>query len=136
MLAAAPEGHGIGRVGELTAPADRSVIIERVKRELGLQSLLIAGPTTGEIRRAAVCAGACGDLLDAAIAAGAQLYLTGEMRHHDALKAVRAGITVVCTLHSNSERATLKRLGTMISERLPTLALLPSKQDRDPFEIR
>ena len=41
------------------------------------------------MRRAAVCAGACGKLLDDAIAQRVDFYLTGEMRHHDALKAAR-----------------------------------------------
>ena len=86
--------------------------------------------------KAAVCAGACGDLLDRATAVKAQLFLTGEVRHHDALRAARAGVTVVCTLHSNSERATLKRLATLLSERLPELPVLLSNQDRDPFRVR
>jgi putative NIF3 family GTP cyclohydrolase 1 type 2 len=58
------------------------------------------------------------------------------MRHHDALKAARAGVTVVCALHSNSERAVLKRLEAGLSQRLPELKLELSKVDRDPFAIR
>ena len=66
----------------------------------------------------------------------AELYLTGEMRHHDAIRAARAGTTVVCVLHSNSERAVMKRLKARLEEKLPTLPLLLSRADRDPFEIR
>jgi dinuclear metal center YbgI/SA1388 family protein len=135
-LAAAPEGLGIGRVGELEKPTPRGAVVDRLKRELELDHLLVAGPTDGDASRVAVCAGACGDLLDAAIAAGAQVYVTGEMRHHDALAAARAGVTVVCTLHSNSERATLKQLASLLTERLPGLPILLSRTDRDPFRIR
>jgi dinuclear metal center YbgI/SA1388 family protein len=134
MLAAAPEGLGMGRIGALPS-TPREKMFERIKRELNLSQFLIAGPTTGTITRAAVCAGACGDLLDQAIAQKAQLYVTGEMRHHDALKAARAGLTVVCLLHSNSERAVLKRLGEGLSKRLPELAISLSEQDRDPFVV-
>ena len=49
-------------------------------------------------------------LLDDALAAKAGLYLTGEIPHHDALRATAAGTLVICTLHSNSERAALPRL--------------------------
>ena len=115
-LAAPPEGLGIGRVGVLPGPVERGELFERIKRGLEIGHLLVAGPTEGPVKRAAVCAGACGDLLDAAIAQKAELYLTGEMRHHDAIKAARAGVTVVCTLHSNSERATLKRLKSRLEE--------------------
>ena len=136
VLATVPEGLGLGRVGYLPQPMRLTAVLDRVKRELGLDRLLVAGPTDGEVTKAAVCAGACGDLLDRAIAVKAQLFLTGEVRHHDALRAARAGVTVVCTLHSNSERATLKRLASLLAERLPDFPVLLSKQDRDPFQIR
>ena len=113
----------------------RAVVFERIKSALGVQHLLIAGPTDGEITTAACCAGACGDILNDALAAKAELYLTGEMRHHDALAAANAGMTVVCTLHSNSERAVLRRLGERLKKELPQLGIVQSAMDRDPFSI-
>ena len=136
QLAAPPEGRGQGRIGTLSSPTDRSAVISRIKKELNLPHLLVAGPTTGQITRAACCAGSCGDILNDAIAQNAQLYLTGELRHHDALRAAERGVTVVCTLHSNSERAILKRLSTRLRERLPDLEFHLSQVDRDPFTIQ
>lgn len=136
QLAAPPEGLGLGRIGEFEQPVSRAELIERVKRELELPHILVSGPTDGDARRAAACAGACGDLLNDAIAQRADLYLTGEMRHHDALKAAAVGMTVVCTLHSNSERAVLKRLKRRLEERLGQLPVILSRKDRDPFQVR
>jgi dinuclear metal center YbgI/SA1388 family protein len=135
QLAAPPENIGQGRIGFLQQPTDRREIFERIKRDLQLDHLLIAGPTEGKIETAAVCAGACGEFLSDAIAGGAQLYLTGEMRHHDALRAASAGVTVVCTLHSNSERLALKRLVQRLAAALPALECLLSRSDRDPFSV-
>lgn len=135
QLAAPPQGIGIGRLGEFDVPLPRSQLLDRVKRGLEINHLLVAGPTEGAARRVAVCAGACGELLDQAIAEQAELYLTGEMRHHDAIKAARAGLTVVCTLHSNSERLALKRLKQRLEEGLPGLACHLSRSDRDPFAV-
>ena len=45
-------------------------------------------------------------------------------------------MTVICTLHSNSERAVLKRLQRRLADSLPGLPVLLSRQDRDPFVIR
>jgi dinuclear metal center YbgI/SA1388 family protein len=134
-LAAPPTGRGMGRIGTLAAATQRSELIARIKRELGLPRLLIAGPVEGMVTRVAVCAGSCGDLLDDAIAQKAELYLTGEMKHHEALRAAWAGITVVCTLHSNSERAALTRLREMLVAALPGLEVQLSTADRDPFQI-
>ena len=135
QLAAPPEGRGQGRIANLATHADRGHIIGRIKKELGLSHLLIAGPTTGPVTRAACCAGSCGDILNDAIAQKAELYLTGEMRHHDALRAAQEGITVVATLHSNSERAVLKRLATRLRARLPQIEFHLSESDRDPFAV-
>lgn len=136
QLAAAPEGIGIGRLGEFDSPIERGELLMRIKRGLEIEHLLVAGPTEGAVDRIAVCAGACGELLDDAISQNAQLYLTGEMRHHDAIKAAQAGVTVVCTLHSNSERAALKRLKQRLETLVPGLACHLSRRDRDPFSIR
>jgi dinuclear metal center YbgI/SA1388 family protein len=136
QLAAPPEGVGIGRVGKVPGDATADMLINRIKRELEIDHVLVAGDVTRLVKRAAVCAGACGNLLDDAIAQRCDLYLTGEMRHHDALKAIKAGMVVVCTLHSNSERATLKRLRDDLGRRLPGLECRLSQQDRDPFSVR
>lgn len=133
-LAAPPENRGQGRIGT-TKPTGRQQLIEQIKRELGLERVLVAGPLEGQITRAAACAGACGDLLQDALRHGAQLYLTGEMRHHDALAAAQEGMTVVCTLHSNSERAVLRRVRQKLLELLPGLSVECSRRDRDPFSL-
>jgi dinuclear metal center YbgI/SA1388 family protein len=137
VLASPPDGKpkGLGRVGSMPA-TDRAVIFDRIKRELGIDHLLIAGPMEGMVSRAAVCAGSCGDLLDDALKLEAELYLTGEVRHHDAVKAAAGGMTVVCTLHSNSERAVLKRMKKRMEETAGMPRIWIAGADRDPFSIR
>ncbi len=134
-LTAPAEGQGIGRVGTLPPGQTRRALVARVKQALGLSALLIAGPLEGEARRAAVCAGAGRGLLADALAAGVDLYLTGELPHHDALAAAAAGVTVVCALHSNSERASLGRLAARIAAEAPGVAARVSEIDRDPFVV-
>jgi dinuclear metal center YbgI/SA1388 family protein len=135
VLSAPPQGMGQGRIGEIS-PTPRRVLLDRIKTELQLDHLLIAGSMDGDARIVACCAGACGDLLNDAIAQKVDLYLTGEMRHHDALRAAASGMTVVCTLHSNSERGSLTRLRDRLQERAPGLAIHLSRSDRDPFSIQ
>jgi len=134
-LAAPPTTQGIGRVGNLKARS-RQELFQTIKREIGVDQLLIAGPTEGDVSRAAVCAGSGGDFVGDAIDAGAQFYLTGEIKHHQALKAAAAGMTVICTLHSNSERVTLKHLQARLEAAFPQLTVQLAASDRDPFSIR
>jgi len=128
------EGRGLGRVGSVR-PTTRESLLESAQRALGVTHLLVAGPVGGEVHRVAVGAGACGDLLQDVIASGAEFYLTGEMRHHDALKASGLGITVACALHSNSERPTLTRLAERLGPHLPGVVFELSVRDRDPFAV-
>ena len=134
QLSAPPDGAGMGRIGQVP-PTDRAALIEKVRNALSLNHVLVAGPTTGPVTVAACAAGSCGPLYRQAIAQNAQLYLTGELKHHDALTAAAAGLTVVCVLHSNSERATLQRLCERLAPHLPGVQLTLSRADRDPFTI-
>lgn len=136
LLAGDPTPVGIGRIGRLPGEATADMLSNMLKRALQIDHVLVAGDSTRLVKRAAVCAGACGgDLLSAAIAQKVDLYITGEMRHHDALRAARNNVTVICTLHSNSERATLAKLAERISAAHPELAVMLSQTDRDPFSI-
>lgn len=134
-LRPAESGLGMGRLGELDPPVECMELVDRIKRKLGVEKLLVAGPREGLVRFAAVCAGSCGDLLEDALAKGVRLYLTGEMRHHDALRAARSGTTVVCALHSNSERHVLVKLRESLLQSLPGLVVTISQKDADPFTI-
>ena len=84
------EHKGFGRVGPLDEPAPLSEIVERLKAALSLPHLIVAGPMDRRVTTAAVGAGATGDLLGDALRATADLFVLGEMRHHDALRAVKA----------------------------------------------
>jgi dinuclear metal center YbgI/SA1388 family protein len=133
-LSAAPVTRGLGRIGALPG-IPREELLPRIKAALGIEHLLVAGPTEGPVHRAAVCAGACGDLLDEAMARKADLYLTGELRHHDALRAAERGMTVVATLHSNSERAALSVIAARFRKETSGVDLVVSLRDRDPFRV-
>jgi dinuclear metal center YbgI/SA1388 family protein len=70
-----------------------------------------------------------------ALREGAEVFLTGELRHHDALKAVAAGMSLVCVRHSTSERVALGALEKRLTGQLPKVSFSVSREDRDPFEF-
>jgi dinuclear metal center YbgI/SA1388 family protein len=134
-LAAPQEKLGQGRIGNLPEPTAVAELLERIKSGLGLSHLLVAGATEAVISRAAVLAGAGREHLKDAIAQGAQFYLTGEIPHHDALAATKAGMTIAATLHTNGERAILRRLRDRLEEAAQQIAFIVSATDRDPFQV-
>ena len=92
VLAAGRHGDE-GRAESARSPLPLAAnLFDRIKRELGIEHLLIAGPMEGTIiAGGGLCRGRAETLLDDAIKARAELYLTGEVRHHDAVKAAAAG---------------------------------------------
>lgn len=94
---------GMGRVLELDRPASLASIVRRVKRHLGVNHVEVSdGSKKTSIRTIGVCAGAGGSLLDKA--GPIDLFLTGEMRHHDVLDARTRGINIILAGHTQTER--------------------------------
>jgi dinuclear metal center YbgI/SA1388 family protein len=131
-LAPSAAGRGFGRVGTVPRATVRG-LVERTKHALGIGSVLVAGGLDREVTRAAVCAGSGGDLLPDAVAAGAQVFLTGELKHHDVLRAIASEVGAICLLHSVSERVALASLARLLLERVPGLHVAQSAEDREPF---
>jgi putative NIF3 family GTP cyclohydrolase 1 type 2 len=81
-----------------------------------------------------LCAGAGAALLPSALARGATVFVTGEMRHHDVLAAQAAGSAVLLAGHTNTERGYLPRLAARLEGTLPGLEIRISERDHDPLE--
>lgn len=80
----------------------------------------------------ALCAGSGASVLKNV---PADLYLTGEMLHHDVLDAVHKGTNVILTNHSDSERGFLQNFAFTLSGMLNKLVMVHvSKKDTDPLK--
>ncbi len=131
-----PCGDGeFGRVVQLARPVKLPALLQRLKRHLGVRSLQVAPPTKqrASLRTIAVAAGAGGSVLRGV---AADVFVTGEMSHHDALLAVAAGTTVVLAGHSNTERGFLPVLRKRLSAAFGgDLEVVLARSDRDPFTL-
>lgn len=128
---------GMGRRVELVKPLSLNELVQRYKDHLGLKYLRVAtNPEHAQgtvIRTLNVCAGAGGSVFEKA--PPADLYVTGELRHHDILARLAHGASVVLTDHSNSERGYLPTLKHKILERLPRVEVMISEHDADPLRV-
>lgn len=125
---------GVGRTSVLVVPLSLSDAVQRIKAHLGLDFVrLAAPPALPSVRSIAVCPGAGGAAFEQV--AHADLFLTGEMRHHDVLARVQRGSAVVLTDHTNTERGYLPILARRLRAEAPGLEVLVSAADRDPLSI-
>ena len=124
---------GLGRIGRLKRPMQLDRIIERIKKQTGAKAIGVIGKEKRLVKKAAVCAGSCGKIINAVIAAKTDLYLTGELKHHQALAAQEAGLTCICLSHTVSERFILKKFSKQLQKQLKPVTIKISKKDADPF---
>ncbi len=108
---------GQGRVIELPKAIGMGELVGRVKRHLGVKELeLSVGAAKKKVKRVGVCAGAGASLLKDA--GGVDVFLTGEMRHHDQMEAAGRGVAVMLAGHTQTERGYLKVLKVRLEKML------------------
>ena len=125
---------GLGRIGKLSKPLKIEQIIRKIKKHTGATAAGLIGKEKRLVKTAAVCAGSCGAIINLVIAAKADLYLTGELKHHQALAAQEAGLTCICLSHTVSERFILKNFAKQLQKQLNSATIRISKKDADPFK--
>ena len=93
----------IGRVGYLEPPMSLEDFADFVRATLGTKALRTVGNPVEEIRTVAVCSGSGGDLMECALHAGADVYLTADIGHHDAQFASEIGLNIIDAGHFETE---------------------------------
>ncbi len=73
---------GAGVVGELDAAVSAGEFLRRLKAELGTDSVRFSGDMDAKVSRIALCGGAGGDFIPNAEREGADIYITGEIKHN------------------------------------------------------
>ena len=103
----------IGRHGAFDGSA--SDLLAAARESLGTRPRT-AGLVDGAVRRVATLPGSGGSYVDEAIATGADVYVTGDLSHHEARRAADGGMAVVDAGHSPTERPGVKALYALVAE--------------------
>ena len=104
------EEYGIGRVGNLAEPMTLQSFLAQVAGQLECSHLAYQGDLHRQVQRVALCGGSGISYLSAAKKAGADVYVTGDMKYHDAQLASELGICVVDAGHFGTEKQIVKAL--------------------------
>ena len=125
---------GFGVVGMLPVAESANAFMERVKRifEVGAvrHSDLLGDDFM--VRRVAICTGAGGSLIDDALAAGADIYITADLRYNDFMRGENRMILADIG-HFESEFCAIRILYDVISKKMCTFAVRKSLCSRNPI---
>lgn len=135
-IARRPDDRGSGRIGALATPTTLREFAVTVRDALPdhHSATRVAGDLDREVRTVAVCGGSGDFLLGAASAAGADVYVTSDLRHHPVSEHLEAGgCAVIDVPHWAAEWTWLPVAAAVLAERVPGIEVRVSDQITDPW---
>jgi dinuclear metal center YbgI/SA1388 family protein len=129
---------GLGAVGRLPSPEPLSAFLRRVAGRLQAPSLRYTGDPEAAVETVAVCGGAGGDLIDRALAAGADAYVTADLTYHRFFDVLapdgRPRMALLDAGHYETEAVTERLLQAWLQERFPAVAWRRTETRTSPVE--
>ncbi|MGV1097796.1 Nif3-like dinuclear metal center hexameric protein [Thiovibrio sp. JS02] len=107
---------GFGKIGTLATPLPARQFIEKLFSSCRLPGVQIAGPLPETIRRVALCGGSGSELAESAFALGADVFLTGEVKHSTARWAEAAGRCLIDAGHYATEQLVVPVLAELLTK--------------------
>ncbi len=125
-------GAGTGAVGELTTALKGNELLMTLKDTFATPVIRFSGDAEKQIRRIAVCGGAGAGFVNAARKAGADAFITGDIKYHAFVEAP-SSLLLVDIGHFESEIFSLKLLYDLIIKKFPKFALRFSETKTNPI---
>jgi putative NIF3 family GTP cyclohydrolase 1 type 2 len=124
-------GIGAGIIGQLPEPLSEKAVLKQLQQVFGVP-VVRHTPLTGQpVSRVAVCGGAGSFLISRALAAGAQLFVTADVKYHEFFDA--NGRMVIADIgHYESEQFTIDLLVAVLREKFLTFATLKTGVHTNP----
>jgi len=108
--------QALGFIGGLAAPMALDALAAQVQAALARDVLVLPGDGR-PLRRVAWCSGGAQGQFESAIAAGADVYLTGEVSEPQMHLAAESGVAFIAAGHHATERYGVQALGAHLAER-------------------
>lgn len=124
---------GAGRIGELPHPIPTMDFLKVLKQIFSSESVKYTSPHVEYVKRIAICGGAGSFLLHDAIRNKADVFVTGDFKHHDFFEA--DGQIIVADIgHYESEQFTIDLLAEYLNVKFPNFAVRKSEIVTNPIK--
>ena len=136
FIALSNESHlsGSGVIGTI-APMPLTDFLEKVKAVMEVNTIKYSSPDPSKpVAKVALCGGAGAFLAQNAIAKGADIYITGDVKYHDFL-TYGEEITIADIGHYESEHFTKEIFYEIITEKFPNFATYYSEIEKNPINF-
>ncbi len=126
----------IARMGVYHQPMFFNEFCERLNRVLGHPGgIKVSGPPEALIQKVALCTGAGGEFWSAALANGADVYISGDIKHHEAQAARECGLCLIDAGHWGTEWIFVPNMAKMLQRSCGTdLSVIESSIVQNPYD--
>ncbi|MDG4475101.1 Nif3-like dinuclear metal center hexameric protein [Thiovibrio frasassiensis] len=136
--AASGAGPGFGKIGTLPAPLSPEQFFRHLLSALDTPGIQLAGSLPETIHTVALCGGSGSELAETARSLGAQVYITGEVKHSVARWAEEAGFCVIDAGHYPTEHRIVPVLAEILTQSCAkrgfTPTITPTTQQHNPMQ--
>ena len=123
---------GSGLVGELPEPMEEMAFLELVRQSFMVPVVRHTRLTGRLVKRVAVCGGAGSFLISKALSAGANFYITSDVKYHEFFDA-NDRLVIADIGHYESEQFTVDLLFEVLREKFRNFAILKSDTKTNPI---
>lgn len=124
---------GSGLIGELPVPIAENELLTILKSAFHLQVIRHTPFLDKPVHKIAVCGGSGSFLLSTAIAAGAQVYITGDIKYHEFFDADER-LLLADIGHYESEQFTIELLTEFLQKKFTNFAVLKTEINTNPVK--
>lgn len=128
---------GLGRVGHFDPAISWETLIQRLKREVEAPWVRVSGKIPRTVHKTAVCGGSGGRLISAALSAGAEIFICGEIGYHPIVSNQGQGLTLIEIGHYPSEKWLIPILAEALREASRTegweIEVIEDREPGDPY---
>ena len=107
--------NGIGRIGKLAQPTSIEDFAKMVKQNLPGDTFRLVKANDKPVNKVALCSGAGIEFLDKAAMQGADTYVTGDVKYHEAQHAQDLGVNLIDAGHFGTEMPVVKTIADYLN---------------------
>jgi len=123
---------GFGCTGDLPEPAGEMEFLRTLEDRFSARGIRYSRPTGRKVSRVALCGGAGANLIDDALASGADAFVTADVKYHSFFEGNNRMI-IIDIGHYESEKFSAEILYDLIIKKFPTFALRFSEVNTNPI---
>lgn len=126
---------GLGRIGYLNNNIKYSDFLDCAKKALEINNLRYTGNLEDNVQKIAVCSGSGGDFVDECIIKKVDVFITGEIKYHQAQKANYNNLKIIQAGHFETENLFIDYIYNMLNNSCDNITIYKTEKNNCLFKF-